>query len=80
MYQNGRRGGQRDLYVEFSCGEIKPTIGNCGFSRATVDWAARAARVGVPAATEATRETRIARRSAKTFVGLKNFISLISFY
>lgn len=78
MYQNGRTGDQRNLYVEFTCGQIKLTIGNCGFSRATVDWAARAARVRVPAATaelQATRETRIARRSAKTFFGQKNFIS-----
>lgn len=62
----------------FSYSGTKLTIGKSGFSRATVAWAARAARVRVPAAAglQATRETRSARRSAKTVVGLKKFIFL----
>lgn len=58
--------------------ENKLTLGNSGSSRATVAWAARAARVGVPPATtglQATREKNSsARRSEKKVAGLKRFI------
>lgn len=55
-------------------------MGNSGSSRATVAWAARAARVGVPPAVaglQATREKRSARKSEMKAAGLKRFISYI---
>lgn len=69
--------GEKYLMQGFPYYENKLTMGNSGSSRATVAWAARAARVGVPsgAGLQATREKRSARKSEKKAAGLKRFIS-----